>query len=76
MERLHNHIGGRFVPPSGGEWIDNVNPATGQVISQIARSGEADVESAVAAGQQALAGSWGRSSAARGMSTAGAMLSR
>jgi aminomuconate-semialdehyde/2-hydroxymuconate-6-semialdehyde dehydrogenase len=64
VERLHNHIGGRFVPPSGGEWIDNVNPATGQVISQIARSGEADVESAVAAGQQALAGSWGRSSAA------------
>ena len=64
MERLHNHIGGQPRVPCSGEWIDNINPATGAVISQIARSGESDVADAVAAAQVALSGSWGRSSAA------------
>ncbi|MFT5687118.1 MAG: aminomuconate-semialdehyde/2-hydroxymuconate-6-semialdehyde dehydrogenase, partial [Myxococcota bacterium] len=63
MKRLHNHIGGRFVAPTGGTWIDNINPATGEVISQIARSSETDVQAAVTAAQAAMAGSWGRSSA-------------
>ncbi len=64
MDRLHNFIDGQSVPPQSGQWIDNRSPATGQVRSQLARSGEGDVQAAVAAAQQAMRSSWGRSSVA------------
>ena len=57
--RLHNFIGGRMVPAADGGWLDNMNPATGQVAAQIPRSQEADVQAAVQAAQGALDGEWG-----------------
>lgn len=53
MERILNYIGGSLVPPRSGRFLDNVNPATGQVYSHIPDSDAADVAEAVAAAQQA-----------------------
>ena len=54
MEHLHNYIGGRLIPPLSGRYLDNVNPATGEVYSLIPDSDAADVAQAVAAAQQAF----------------------
>jgi len=54
MLRIRNYINGRFHDPVGGEWIDNVNPATGEVASLIARSRVEDVELAVDAAKSAF----------------------
>lgn len=49
-----NLIGGEHQPALGGEWLDNVEPATGAVYGRIARSGAEDVDAAVAAGRKAF----------------------
>lgn len=41
-----------------GEWIDVVNPSTGEQLARIARGGEADVCLAIAAAQQAFEQHW------------------
>lgn len=57
MLHIRNYINGHYLDPLGGQWIDNVCPATGEVYSVLARSTEADVEVAVAAAQEAF-GAW------------------
>ncbi|RMG14518.1 MAG: aldehyde dehydrogenase [Planctomycetota bacterium] len=59
---VDNWIGGRPTPPEGGERLDDLAPATGEVLARIPRSGPADVEAAVEAARGALDGAWGRSS--------------
>lgn len=54
MLHIRNFIDGAFHDPVGGEWIDNHNPATGEVASLIARSRAEDVELAVMAAQKAF----------------------
>jgi len=49
-----NLINGTLQPALGGEWLENVEPATGAVYGRIARSGVDDVEAAVAAGRAAF----------------------
>ena len=49
-----NLINGVLQPALGGEWLDNVEPATGAVYGRIARSGADDVEAAVAAARTAF----------------------
>ncbi|MEC8422163.1 MAG: aldehyde dehydrogenase family protein, partial [Myxococcota bacterium] len=44
-----NFVGGAFVDAAGRETIDNINPATGDVIGTSPRSRQADVDAAVAA---------------------------
>ena len=56
MDRILNYIDGELTEPAGGEWLDNVEPATGRVYSTVARSREPDVERAVAAAEAAFAG--------------------
>src|SRR5262245_23250847 len=51
---LENYIGGNFIAPLRGKFIDNVNPATGEVYAQIPDSDEKDVEAAVHAAQTAF----------------------
>ena len=51
---LANFIGGRFVNPLSGHFIDNINPATGEVFCQIPDSNEDDIGAAVSAAQQAF----------------------
>lgn len=54
MQVLQNYIGGQFFPPASGQYIDNYNPATGQVFGQIPDSDERDVDAAVAAANTAF----------------------
>ena len=43
-ERYDNWINGGFVAPKAGRYFDNVTPITNEVLCQVARSDEADVE--------------------------------
>ncbi len=56
MERLLNYIDGKFVLPVGGGFLDNYNPATGRVYSQVADSESKDVEMAIEAARMAFPG--------------------
>ena len=51
---LENYIGGNLIGPLSGNFIDNVNPATGMVVSQIPDSHTKDVNAAVAAAKKAF----------------------
>ena len=51
---LENFIGGNFIGPLSGNFIDNVNPATGAVYGQIPNSNEKDIEVAVIAAKKAF----------------------
>lgn len=51
---LENFIGGNFIAPLSGQFIDNFNPATGEVSGQIPDSNEKDVAVAVQAAQKAF----------------------
>ncbi|MEP7165327.1 MAG: aldehyde dehydrogenase [Ferruginibacter sp.] len=51
---LENLIGGNFIGPLGGKFIDNINPATGEKYGQIPDSNEKDVDAAVHAAQKAF----------------------
>jgi len=57
-------INGEWVPAANGETLPVIDPSTGQVFDQIARGNAADVDRAVAAARAALAGPWGRMTAA------------
>lgn len=54
---LDNYIGGEFLAPSTGQYLDNTEPATGSVFSKIPKSDSHDVQSAVAAATEAF-GPW------------------
>lgn len=49
-----NYIGGRWIPASSGESFQSVNPANGEVIGTVPRSGPEDVEAAVKAAAEAF----------------------
>ncbi len=53
MQQILNFINGELVPAQSGSWIDNYEPATGEIYSQIADSDERDVEAAYQAAQAA-----------------------
>ena len=57
MEKLSNYINGNLVDPTSGIYFDNINPATGQVYSQIPDSEARDVDLAVEAASLAFS-SW------------------
>lgn len=58
-------IGGQWVDPAGGETRDTINPATGEVITQLASAGKEDVEAAVKAARAAFEdGPWATMAAA------------
>ena len=41
-ERYENFIGGHWVPPVDGHYRENLSPATGQPICEVAHSGAQD----------------------------------
>jgi aminomuconate-semialdehyde/2-hydroxymuconate-6-semialdehyde dehydrogenase len=51
---LENFIGGHFIGPLSGNFIDNFNPSTGEVSGRIPDSNEQDVAVAVKAAQKAF----------------------
>ena len=54
MEKIQNFINGAYCPPANGQYIDNVEPATGQVYCMIPNSDDKDVELAVQAAESAF----------------------
>ena len=60
--QLENFIDGKFIKPLSGNFIDNINPATGKVYTQIPDSNAKDIELAVKAAKKAFP-SWSKTSA-------------
>lgn len=56
---FHQTIDGHSGPAESGEWLDSINPATGEVWARIPRSAAADVAAAVDAAQRAFPTWWG-----------------
>ncbi len=54
MEKIKNYLDGELVPPQSGAYLDNFEPATGEVYALTPDSEERDVEAAVAAARRAF----------------------
>ncbi|HMI43965.1 MAG TPA: aldehyde dehydrogenase family protein, partial [Gemmatimonadaceae bacterium] len=52
-------IGGKFVPSKAGKYFDSINPATEEVLAEIALANQADVDAAYQAAQKAFS-SWSK----------------
>ena len=52
--QLQNFIGGKFIEPKSGRFLENVNPATGDVFCGIPDSDEEDIAHAVASAKEAF----------------------
>ena len=52
--QIENFIGGKFIAPLNGDYLENHNPATGNVTSHIPNSTADDIAEAVQAAQDAL----------------------
>ena len=59
MLTIQNYIGGEFLSPLKNAWLDNYNPATGEVFAKIPDSGPEDVDAAVKAAAAAFP-AWSR----------------
>jgi aldehyde dehydrogenase len=59
--KYDNFIGGKFIPPTDGQYFDNISPIDGKVFTQAARSTKADVELALDAAHEAFK-TWGKTS--------------
>jgi aminomuconate-semialdehyde/2-hydroxymuconate-6-semialdehyde dehydrogenase len=53
-QSIQNYIGGEFVEPLSNAYLQNINPATGEVFGQIPNSNSHDVDAAVAAAEKAF----------------------
>ena len=56
MQKILNFIGGDEREPLSGDWLDNVEPATGRIYSHVPDSDARDVEAAVQAARAAYPG--------------------
>ena len=54
MKKILNYINGEYCDPRSGEWLDNYNPSTGEVYSQIANSNQEDIAAAYEAAKAAF----------------------
>ena len=55
-------INGEFVEPQSGAFFKTINPATEEVLSEVADAGQADVDAAVKAARRAYDKTWSRMS--------------
>jgi aminomuconate-semialdehyde/2-hydroxymuconate-6-semialdehyde dehydrogenase len=62
MDRVTNFIDGAFVEPHGGQFLPNIEPATGREIGQVAQSSPEDIDAATRVAQRAFASWAGRPS--------------
>lgn len=62
MSTIENYIGGELVRPASGQYLENVDPSTGEVYSRIADSDDRDVHLAVEAARAAFP-EWSKASA-------------
>ena len=63
MKTITNYINGNLVAPEAGQYLDDIEPATGQVIAKVPASDERDVDCAVQAAGAAFP-LWSRTEAA------------
>ena len=63
MFQIKNYVNGVLITPESNAYLDNYEPATGEVYSQIPRSNSGDAESAIKAAEEAFA-SWSKTNAA------------
>ena len=54
MEKLRNYVNGSYIEPLSNQYIDNFEPATGEVYSLIPNSNDEDVQLAVDAADLAF----------------------
>jgi aminomuconate-semialdehyde/2-hydroxymuconate-6-semialdehyde dehydrogenase len=54
MQRVLNYMNGELVGPASGQWLDNLDPAIGEVYATLPDSDERDVQSAVDAAEEAF----------------------
>ncbi len=54
MKKILNYINGELVEPKSGTFLENINPATGEVYSLIPDSDAADIDYAVEAAEKAF----------------------
>ncbi|MBP8726162.1 MAG: aldehyde dehydrogenase [Saprospiraceae bacterium] len=59
--RWENFIGGGYRPASRGLYFEDLNPATGNLVAQVARSGSEDLQWAIDSAKEAF-GSWSKTS--------------
>src|SRR3954454_7067607 len=64
VRRYSNFIAGAPAESSTGETDQIVNPATGDVIAEVPRSGAEDIDRAVEAAERAFRGDWGETTPA------------
>ena len=60
MKKVQHYINGKFMDSVCGEFFDNYNPATAELISKVALGREPEVNAAIAAAKAALTGEWGQ----------------
>jgi len=60
MKKVQHYINGQFIDSQCGEFFDNFNPATAELIAKVAQGREPEVDAAVAAAKAALTGEWGQ----------------
>ena len=59
-ERYDLYIDGKWIAPESGKYFDTINPATEEVLSQIAHADSPDVDKAVAAARKAYTEVWSK----------------
>jgi aldehyde dehydrogenase (NAD+) len=57
-DRYGLFVNGTFVEPKSGRYFPTINPATEDVLAEVAEAGDEDVDVAVAAARRAYEGSW------------------
>ena len=57
-EQYGNFINGKFVEPKSKKYFKSINPATGELLSEVAHSSKADVDRAVKAARAAYNNVW------------------
>ncbi|MEM6407155.1 MAG: aldehyde dehydrogenase family protein [Pseudomonadota bacterium] len=65
IDSSHCFIAGAWGPCAQGETLPLFNPSDGTVLAEIAKAGAGDIDRAVTAAEAALAGDWGRATAAQ-----------
>ncbi len=53
MQKIENYINGELIAPSSGNYIDNIEPATGKIYSLVPESNDKDLETAIVAAEAA-----------------------
>ncbi len=57
-DRYGLFVGGEFIDPKSGAWFETINPATEEVLAEVAEAGTEDVDLAVTAARSASETTW------------------